>query len=107
MIFYLLLCVISILTGQGILHLIGGHIERRISLYLAPVITLTLWAIVLGIGVSVGFPVKYLVVVTWAVTIVLIAIAIVRHDYSFIRSEWPLLLMVIFLPVCIMVVVVL
>ena len=102
MIFYLLLCAISILAGQGILRLIGIHIERRISLYLAPVITLIFWAIMLGIGVSFGFPVKYLSVIGWPLTIMMIFIGAMRQDYHFIRSEWPLLLVVVFLPVSVM-----
>ncbi len=104
MIFYLLLCAISILTGQGILRLIGIHIERRISLYLAPAITLIFWAIMLGVGVSFGFPVKYLSVIAWPLTIMMVFIGAMRQDYHFIRSEWPLLLVVVFLPVSVMVV---
>jgi hypothetical protein len=104
MIFYLLLCAISILTGQGILRLIGIHIERRISLYLAPAITLIFWAIMLGVGVSFGFPVKYLSVIAWPLTIMMVFIGAMRQDYHFIRSEWPLLLVVVFLPVSVMVI---
>jgi hypothetical protein len=104
MIFYLLLCAISILAGQGILCLTGIHIERRISLYLAPVITLIFWAIMLGVGVSFGFPVKSLSMIGWPLTIVMVCIGAIRQDYYFIRTEWPLLLVVVFLPVSVMIV---
>jgi hypothetical protein len=104
MIFYLLLCAISILAGQGILRLTGIHIERNISLYLSPIITLTFWAITLGAGISFGFPAKYLSIIVWILTIMIGFIGAKRQDYYFIRSEWQLLLVVVFLPVSVMVV---
>ena len=71
---YLLLCIISVLTGRGILRLISVKIESSASSFLAPIITLSFWTILLGLGVSSGFTVKDLRLFIWLLTILFAAV---------------------------------
>lgn len=101
-IIYLVLCIISALAGRGILRLIGVRLERRISLYLAPIITLTFWTIMLGVGVSLGFPIKDFWVVGWLLTLAMAFIGLWREDYRFLQQEWMWLAGVCLLPMALM-----
>ena len=99
---YLLLCLISVLAGRGFLRLTGPQIEPRVSVYLAPVMTLALWSIVLGIGVSIGVPVKRLWVLIWLLTALLALHGGWQKDLRFMDNEWAWLLIVVLLPVGLM-----
>ena len=99
---YLFLCVGSILTGQGILRLIGVKVEPYRSIFLAPIITLSFWTILLGLGVSAGFTVKDLRLFIWPLTILLVIVGFWRGSYSFIRQDWPIVFTVLIAPVFLM-----
>src|SRR5712692_2967442 len=96
------MCIISILAGQGQLWLIGLQVERRAALYLAPVITLVLWTTMLGIGVSLGLPVRQLWLIGWLLTILLAFFGVQRRDHLFLKNEWMLLMITILLPIGLM-----
>lgn len=55
---YILLCLISILTGKGLLKLFKLHIPFSSSIYLSPIITFAFWALFVGLGTSLHFPGK-------------------------------------------------
>jgi hypothetical protein len=102
LIIYLVICVISILMGQGILRLVDVKIDKKCSVYLAPVITLVFWTIFLGWGVLLGFPIKQLWMVGWSATLLLAIIGFRREDYHFLMNEWVLLAEVLAIPICLM-----
>ncbi len=95
---YLLTCIISILTGRGILRLIGVRVEPRVSLYLAPVTTLSFWAILLGFGVSIGFTVRDLRLFMWILTLLLAIVGFWRGDFRFLKRDWPIVFVVLIAP---------
>ena len=102
MIAYLLLCTISILTGQGILRLTRVGVETPVSIFLAPLVTLSFWAILLGLGISIGFTVKDLRLFVWPLTILLAAVGLWGADFRFFKQDWPMVLIVLVAPVLLM-----
>lgn len=62
---YLLICFISILSGKGILRLINVNICFSLSIFLAPIITLSFISIFLGWGILFNFPIKEFWYVGW------------------------------------------
>ena len=101
-IIYFLICAVSILAGRGILHLLGVKVDPSCSIFLAPLITLTLWAILLGLSVSSGFTVRDVRLYFWILTILLAVVGLWRGRYRFIRQDWPIILVVILAPVVLM-----
>ena len=99
---YLFLCVCSILTGQGILRLSGVKVDTPVSIFLAPIITLSFWTILLGLGVSSGFTVKDLRLLIWPLTILLAIVGFWRADFRFFKQDWPRVLIVLVVPVLLM-----
>jgi len=97
-----LLCVTSILTGRGILRLIGIKVEPRVSFCLAPVATLSFWAILLGLGVSIGFTVKDFGLFLWIMTFLLAIVGLWRIDYQIIKQDWFIVLIVCITPFLLM-----
>ena len=102
MIIYLLLCVISILAGRGILRLIGVRIDPRRSVYLASPMVLIFWTLFLGLGILNGFAVKNLYLAGWSLTLLMAVGGVWREDFGFLRKEWPSLVAVVLLPMCLM-----
>src|SRR3989338_5702304 len=102
MIGYLLLCLITILTGHGILRLTRVRVEFDSALFLAPVLTLIFWSIFLGWGVLFGFPVKHLWIIGWAVTLLLALYGLQCSKRQFLNVKWILLIGVIVIPVGLM-----
>src|SRR3990167_1658502 len=88
MIGYLLLCLITILTGHGILRLTRVRVEFDSALFLAPVLTLIFWSIFLGWGVLFGFPVKHLWIIGWAVTLLLALYGLQCSKRQFLNVKW-------------------
>ena len=99
---YFLICATSILAGRGILKLIGVRVDPSVSIFLAPLITLTFWTILLGLGVSSGFTVKDLRLSFWILTTLLAVVGLWRDSYSFLRRDWPIILVVLIAPVFLM-----
>ena len=99
---YVLLCAISILTGRGILRLIGVRVDPPVPIFVAPIITLSFWTILLGLGVSSGFTVKDLRLVIWPLTILLAIVGCWRADFRFSKQDWPMVLIVLVAPVFLM-----
>ncbi len=60
MIFYLLICSVSIFAGIGIARTLRLKLEFNWALYLAPVLTLLFWTLCLGIGICFGITVREL-----------------------------------------------
>lgn len=102
MIGYLFLCFISILTGRGILRLIGVRVESNTDLYLGPVITLAFWAIFLGWGVVLGFAIKHLWLLGWILTFLLALNGLVRVRDTLRTTKWFLLFGVVMIPCALM-----
>jgi hypothetical protein len=90
---YLLLCIVSLSAGVGILAALGLKIGRAQQWLLGPGVCLACWAIALGVGVSLGVPVRRLAVPFWVGTAVASMYGAWRTRGS-LTSEagWPLLL---------------
>jgi|GEM_PF-3274749 len=101
-IFYLLILLISILTGRGILRLLGIRPEPHISLYLAPSVTLVFWTILLGVGITLHFTVKQISLLGWTLTVCLMSIGVWRQGFQFLKNERIFLCALILLPVSLM-----
>src|SRR5438132_9947248 len=69
---YLLLCLISIITGAGLIRLLRLRLPLSAAMVLAPVLTLVSWSLVLGIGVGFRVPVRYVSVALWGLTLCVI-----------------------------------
>ncbi len=69
MLTFFLLCVISELSGFGIIKILRLRFERRYFLFLAPLVTLAFWALTLGIAVTFRIPVKHIYIPIWLITI--------------------------------------
>src|SRR6266704_4023778 len=67
---YLFICSVAVICGLGVIRLLCVPLAWRTSLLLAPVATQTLWALVLGMGVVSGIPVRQLAMPVWIVTAV-------------------------------------
>lgn len=102
MIIYLLICGVSIFVGQGVLYLIGVHIDQKSSIYLAPVMALVIWTLFLGCGVLFGFEIKQLWIIGWLATFLLALIGMVKGQYLFLKDEWVLLAGVVTFPAALM-----
>lgn len=76
MIKYILLCLISILSGKGALKLAKIPITFSQSIFLAPIITLACWTIYYGWGILLDFPGKNLWITGYVFTLVLALIGI-------------------------------
>lgn len=100
--FYLLLCLISIVTGKGILWLLGFRTENEDLFYLNPLITLTFWTIFLGVGITAGYSVKQLWKVGWILTAILFFLGLKRPFSGFLRSETKVLSLILFITVAVM-----
>jgi hypothetical protein len=85
---YLLLCVVSILSGQGLLSLLGVPGLYRRSL--APFATMVFWTILFGFFVGLGIPIKYLSLVIWPLTILLAWLGISRKKFDPLPNLWDL-----------------
>jgi hypothetical protein len=65
---YLLFCALTVAAGVSLVRLVRLQLPLRQALMLAPVLTLVLWTVGLGIGVSLGVPVRTLAIVLWLLT---------------------------------------
>src|SRR5262245_3065637 len=99
---YLAICLTSVFAGKGLLDLIGLQLETRASIYLAPITTLIIWALLLGVGVSLGFPVKYLWCIGWFLTFVLASLGVRWLVLPSFTNEWTPFAVVVFVPVVLM-----
>jgi hypothetical protein len=95
---YLLLCIVSLLAGYGILAVLGLTIGRAQQWLLAPGICLAGWAIALGIGVSLGIPVRHLALPFWVVTAIAAAYGAWRARAGVTWEAGSPLLLVLALP---------
>lgn len=99
---YLLLCSISLLCGQGIIRLIGLKIEWSSALYLGPILTLVLWTIVLGVGISYGLAVKQLCWVGWLLTAFFMLGGLRKEIFRKWKAEKLLIVAAAILPMAVM-----
>jgi hypothetical protein len=67
-ILFLLLCVVSVLAGFGVLAGLGLELSHGRAWLLAPGACLVCWALALGIGVSLGIPVRLIALPFWVAT---------------------------------------
>jgi hypothetical protein len=103
MLAYIFLCIISILTGRGFLHLIGVQIDKRLSLYLSPIVTLCLWTVFLGWTVQFGYTVKQVWVYGYLASLSLAFFGIYREDFKALGLEWGPLIVTALAPVALMI----
>lgn len=100
---YISLCIISILTGRGILKLLRIPLGFSTSLYLSPIITLAGWTLFLGWGIILGFPVKNLWFTGYIITLLFSIVGCFAFLISLRNRDLPknlyLLPIVIFIPI--------
>jgi hypothetical protein len=101
MILYLLLCLVSVLAGCGILTLIGLDVDRRNSLFLAPVLSLSAVAIFMGGLVAGGFSVGEITPAAYILCFGAAVLGAIRHGKTVLAS-WRALLIIAVLPVLIL-----
>jgi len=68
---YLAVCAISVLFGRGVLRLIGLPLDSRSSTFLAPVVSLSVWTLLVGLLVQFGLPVKEFWLAVWLISLAL------------------------------------
>jgi hypothetical protein len=65
---YVALCFIGVLAGMGVLRLLRVHLPAHHLFALAPLVAGAVWALFLGIGVTLRIPVQALAYPLWAIT---------------------------------------
>ena len=103
MILFLLLCIVSVLAGFGVLAALGLKMDRGSAWLLAPGVCLTCWALALGIGVSLGSPVRLLALPFWVATAAASVFGAWRARGTLTREVAEPLLMAAALPMVVMV----
>src|SRR5947209_8010038 len=103
MILYLFLCGLSVLAGCGLLGLIGIEVDRRNTVFLAPVITLCFCGLMLGGLVAGGFTVGSITPIAYAMCLGAAILGGIRHGKTILTCWRPLLVLAglpvfIFLP---------
>src|SRR5262249_3301352 len=98
---YFLLCVATVLTGRGLIHLIRLKIEERTELVFASILGFIFWSLCLGVAGGFRVPVKGLAPWLWGASALVSAIGLCRRWPAF-RSSWPALLLCVALPVVLM-----
>ena len=101
MVLYSLICLVSVLAGCGILSVIGVGVDRRHTLFLAPILTLCFFAIVLGALVAGGFTVGEVTPTAYALCFGAAILGIVRHGKT-VMASWRSLLILAGLPLLIL-----
>lgn len=84
MIAYFLICLISLFCGIGILRILKISLSNH-SIYIAPIITFSFWAIFLGLGGSLHFPIKQLWIPGWILTIIFSLLGLKQNGISFFK----------------------
>jgi hypothetical protein len=102
-ILFLLLCIVSVLAGFGVLAALGLELDRGHAWLLAPGVCLVCWALALGIGVSLGIPVRLLALPFWVVTAAACAFGAWRARGTVTREVSEPLLMAAALPIGMMI----
>lgn len=101
MVLYLLLCLISVLAGCGILTLIGVDVDRRNTLFLAPVITLSSLTIFMGGLVAGGFTVGEITPAAYVLCLGVAVLGAFRQGKT-VLAGWRALLILAGLPLLIL-----
>lgn len=99
---YCLICTSSLLAGRGILLLLRVEIDKRVRVWASPPVTLVAWSLLLGTGISVGLPVKYLWLIGWIATTALALYAILRGGLKQLKGESGSAALMLVLPMTIM-----
>jgi hypothetical protein len=86
---FLFLCFVSVAVGIGTLHSLGCRKHNDPIFLSSPLIALCIWALILGIGVSLRVPVRILTYVTWGISLVLCLVTFKFYRYPKLFS--PLL----------------
>jgi hypothetical protein len=102
-ILFLLLCIVSVLAGLGVLAALGLKMDRGHAWLFAPGVCLTCWALALGIGVSLGIPVRLLAVPFWVATAAACAFGAWRARGTLTREVAEPLLIAAALPMVVLV----
>ncbi|WP_027184781.1 hypothetical protein [Desulfovibrio inopinatus] len=68
---YIVLCAAALMAGRGLLRLTGVVSDNSGTLFLAPVVTMTMWTILLGWAVLLHLPLAWVVPFVWGLTALL------------------------------------
>jgi hypothetical protein len=98
---YLLLCIVSVLTGLGLLGLLKLVLADRPYLLLAPVTALVFWSLVLGTAGALRLPIKDIAPWLWLATLLLMLNGLF-HLWRKPRTFTPLLMLCALLPIAVM-----
>ena len=101
MVLYLILCLTSVLAGCGILGLLGIDVDRRHTLFLAPVVSLCCVALIMGSFVAGGFTVGEITPAAYALCIGAAILGVVRQGKT-VLAGWRSLLVLAGLPLLIL-----
>lgn len=95
---YFLLCLISLFCGMGIMRILNISLSDR-SIYLAPILTFSFWAIFLGWGGLFHFPIKQLWLPGWVLTIAFSLAGLTQKNLgTFFKNHYQHRLRSLFVP---------
>jgi hypothetical protein len=94
---YAAACTLAVAGGVGLLKILRLRVDGKLGLALAPVLTLTFWALILGLTGSARLPVRLVVPWVWGGTLVLAAYGCYR--FRPLLPALPLLALCACLPV--------
>ena len=85
------ICLFSILFGAGLLHVIGFRNKKDSSELFSPIVSLSVWSIILGVGVTLKIPVKVIAYPFFilAAIFVIIAFRYVNFRKIFLQFIFP------------------
>src|SRR5437879_6498204 len=102
MLFYFLLCFISVFTGCGILRCARISMSPILTLTFAPIITLSLWILLLAFGVLSGFAIKQFSLPLWIFTFMLAAFGLTKTNLQSLISYFIFFVIILCLPILLM-----
>ncbi len=98
MLSYIVVCAAALMAGRGLLRLIGFSSDSSGFVFLAPVLSMTMWSVLLGWAVLFSIPLAWAVPFIWALTAVLSLVGS-QHATREMR-EFPILMQLVgFLPI--------
>ncbi len=94
--------LVSVGAGLALLRLFRVPIAGAGAVTLAPAVTLSFWAVLLGFGVSIGWPVHAFSLPVWLLTLGLAGYGLVTAHAELRRSDWRAVSLAAALPLVLM-----
>ena len=102
MFIYIILVSIVLLSGLGLLKLSRAAFDWPGSIYLAPILTVSMWSLFVGCGVMLGYTVEELWPCGYVITLVLAAYGLFSQFCRLKQIDINFILLLVLLPVILM-----